>query len=91
MKPARRSHIWGWGALIVMLAVLHQDVWLWSNDDLVFGFMPIGLAYHAGFSIVAACLWALMVKFAWPTELERWAEQGDAPRTNPATDGQGTP
>ena len=44
------------------------------NSDLVFGFLPKGLAYHAGYSIVAAIFWALVVVFAWPTHLEEWAE-----------------
>jgi hypothetical protein len=58
-----------------VLFVLHQDCWNWSNQSLLFGFMPIGLAYHATFSVLAACVWALAVKFAWPDEVERWAEQ----------------
>ncbi len=49
----------------VVLAVLHQDVWNWDKADLVFGFMPIGLAYHAGYSLVAALFWAVVMKFAW--------------------------
>ena len=32
---------------IVLLFVLHQDFWLWEDTTLVFGFIPIGLAYHA--------------------------------------------
>ena len=35
--------------------VLHQDFWNWKKaEPLVFGFLPIGLAYHAGYSILAA-------------------------------------
>ena len=55
-------------ALIVLLAIVHQDFWWWDKiDPLVFGFIPIGLAYHAGVSIVAAVLWAMAVKYCWPT------------------------
>ena len=61
----------------IALAVLHQDIWNWSNSDLVFGFLPKGLAYHAGYSIAATVFWALVVVFAWPTQLEKWAEEGD--------------
>ena len=66
-------------ALVVFIAlfVLHQDVWNWDNPGLVFGFMPVGLAYHAAYSLVAAAFWALVVKFAWPTKLEEWAEGRD--------------
>lgn len=54
--------------LIVLLAVAHQDYWWWDRiDPLVFGFVPVSLAYHAGVSIAAAILWALAVKFCWPT------------------------
>jgi len=61
----------------IILAVLHQDFWNWDNGTLVFGFMPVGLAYHACYSLLAAGLWALAVRFAWPHRLEAWAEEGD--------------
>lgn len=63
--------------VFIALAVLHQDTWNWDNGNLVFGFMPVGLAYHAGYSIVAALFWAFVVKFAWPTRLEEWADGAD--------------
>ncbi len=63
--------------VFVILMVLHQDFWNWDKADLVLGFMPIGLAYHAGYSLVAALFWALVVKFAWPTKLEEWADRED--------------
>ena len=61
--------------IAVLMAILHQDFWNWDNDSLVFGFMPVGLAYHAGFSVCCAILATLAVKFAWPTELVAWAEE----------------
>ena len=64
---------WVW-LIAAALFVLHQDLWFWNDPTLLFGFMPIGLAYHALFSIVAAVLWFLAVKFAWPAHLEDWAE-----------------
>ena len=60
--------------LFLILLVLHQDFWNWDNANLVFGFMPVGLAYHAGYSLVAATFWAVVIKIAWPTHLEEWAE-----------------
>ena len=60
--------------IFLLLVVLHQDFWNWDNASLVFGFMPVGLFYHACYSLVAALFWALVMKFAWPTELEEWAE-----------------
>ena len=64
--------------LALVLFVLHQDFWYWDDRTLVFGFLPIGLAYHILFSVAAAAVWALAVKFAWPetTEQEAAAEQG---------------
>jgi len=44
----------------------------------VFGFLPIGLLYHAIFSLAAGALWACAVKFAWPTHIEEWADEFDA-------------
>lgn len=64
--------VWG---LVILLAILHHDFWLWDNRSLVFGFMPIGLFYHAVFSIACAVVWAMAVKFAWPTHLEEWADE----------------
>ena len=79
MKPAgfplRRRLIW---AAFAALFLLHHDFWFWSDTRLVFGVIPVGLAYHAAFSIAAAGLWALANHWAWPEELEAWAAQSDA-------------
>jgi hypothetical protein len=61
---------------VVVVYVLHQDFWFWRTArPLVFGFMPVGLFYHAAFSVLAALLMWLLVKFAWPSHLEREVEQ----------------
>jgi len=62
-------------AAVILLAVLHQDFWLWHDDTLVFGFLPVGLAYHALFSLMAGGVWALAVVYAWPSDLEEEAHQ----------------
>ena len=69
------------GFLLVLLAIS-----LLSGGDsanLVLGFMPVGLAYHALYSIVAAAFWFCVIKFAWPTHLEEWAEGGDSEQLKP--------
>jgi hypothetical protein len=66
---------WVLGFLVVVLAILHQDFWFWSDRRLVFDFIPVGLAYHAMYSIAAACLWAAAVRFAWPHGIEAWADE----------------
>lgn len=64
-------------SLVVLLVVAHQDIWNWGKTDLALGFMPSGLAYHALFSLLAGGVWALAVKFAWPTHIEEWADELD--------------
>ena len=60
---------------VVALYVLHQDVWFWRTArPLVFGFVPIGLFYHACFSVAASLLMWLLVTHAWPAHLEDEAE-----------------
>ncbi|MDB6111279.1 MAG: hypothetical protein JWR69_3029 [Pedosphaera sp.] len=56
--------------MVVAVYVLHQDYWNWKNAELVFGFLPTGLAYHAGYSVLASIMMAVLVKFAWPKHLE---------------------
>ena len=59
---------------VVALYALHQDFWFWRTaHPLVFGFVPIGLFYQACYSVAAALLLWLLVKFAWPSHLEREA------------------
>ena len=56
---------------VIALYVLHQDFWFWRTArPLIFGFIPIGLFYHACYSVAAALLMWLLVKYAWPAHLE---------------------
>ncbi len=58
-------------ALVAVVYVLHHDFWNWKEAyPLVFGFLPIGLAYQAGYSILAAVLMAVLVRTVWPKHLE---------------------
>ena len=57
--------------LVAAIYVLHQDFWNWKKaDTLILGFLPIGLAYQAGYSILAAAMMALLVRIVWPKHLE---------------------
>ncbi len=72
--------------LIALVYVAHQDLWNWKKSDpLVFGFLPAGLAYHAGYSVLCAAMMALLVKVAWPKHLEAQenpgADQDTVPRS----------
>ena len=53
---------------VLVLIILHQDNWFWTDDRLVLGFMPIGLLYHAGISIAAAVMWWWATIYCWPVE-----------------------
>lgn len=55
---------------LLLLTALHQDFWLWEDSALVFGFLPMGLAYHAFYSIAIACFWILIIRHFWPAEHE---------------------
>ena len=69
-------------AMIILLAILHQDFWWWDNSEtLWFGFMPVGLGYHALVSLAAGVLWALAIKHCWPAGVDRIEEA-----VSPATD-----
>jgi hypothetical protein len=58
--------------MVLVVYWLHQDYWNWTKaEPLVFGFLPVGLAYHVGYSMLAAIMMAVLVKFAWPKHLER--------------------
>jgi len=59
----------------IALFILHHDFWNWDNTALVLGFMPVGLAYHAAYSIAAALFWFLTTKYAWPHSIEQWADE----------------
>ncbi len=56
--------------LVLVLIILHQDNWFWTDDRLVFGFMPIGLFYQACISIAAAAVWWWATIKCWPAGLD---------------------
>ena len=56
---------------VVALYLLHQDFWFWRNSDpIILGFLPIGLFYHVCYTLAIAALMWLLVRHAWPSELE---------------------
>jgi Protein of unknown function (DUF3311) len=60
------------GLATLAVYLLHQDVWFWRTArPLVFGFVPIGLFYHAAYCVLASLLLWLLVRHAWPEHLER--------------------
>ena len=58
-------------AAIAALYALHQDVWFWRQArPLVFGFLPIGLFYHAAHTMASSVLLWFLVRSRWPSHLE---------------------
>lgn len=63
--------------LVLGVFLLHQDFWNWRKSDLVLGFLPVGLAYHAAYTILSVAMMWVLVKFAWPAELDRFESKLD--------------
>lgn len=63
--------------IVGALYVLHQDFWFWrAANPLVFGFIPIGLFYHACYTLATALVMWMLVRHAWPSHLEEEIERG---------------
>jgi len=62
--------------IVVALYLLHQDFWFWRTaQPLVLGFIPIGLFYHACYTVAVSLMMWLLVKHAWPEHLEEgWGD-----------------
>jgi hypothetical protein len=56
-------------AALLILYLLHNDLWLWHDPTLLFG-LPVGLVYHVGFAIATGIVLTLLVLKAWPDHLE---------------------
>ena len=57
--------------VVAALYALHQDIWLWREArPLLFGFLPVGLTYHAGYCVAVAVLMWVLTRIAWPAHLE---------------------
>ncbi len=70
--------------MVLAVFLLHQDFWNWNRTEpLMFGFLPFGLAYHAAYAVLAAIMMALLVKFAWPADLDRIESKPDDENKTP--------
>ncbi len=56
--------------MVVVVLLLHHDIWFWKDNTLVLGFIPIGLAYHIFYSCLASLTMWILVRLAWPKPLE---------------------
>lgn len=70
--------------MVITIFLLHQDFWNWKKaEPLVFGFLPIGLAYHAAYSLLASAMMWILVKLAWPRGLDEMETGQNDETTNP--------
>jgi len=70
--------------LLVFFA-LHQDIWFWrSAEPLVFGVLPVGLAWHAGYTLTVSVIMAVLVRRSWPSHLEAAGDTEPARRSHGA-------
>ena len=61
--------------VLLVFFALHQDVWFWREArPLVFGVLPLGLAYHAGYTLTVSAIMAILVRRSWPSHLEEAAK-----------------
>ncbi len=68
MRDVRSA--WRYLLLFALMVVLHQDVWFWNDSRRVLGFLPVGLAYHVAYTVLAAVVLAWLVRHDWPRDLE---------------------
>jgi hypothetical protein len=62
--------------MVAALYALHQDFWFWrAARPLVFGFLPIGLFYHAAYTLAIALLMWGLVRTHWPAHLDPAAHE----------------
>jgi hypothetical protein len=84
MARPHRGKTLGLGLVALALYVLHQDVWLFRTArPLLFGFLPVGLTYHAGYCVACALLMRLLVAEAWPRHLEEDADRESRGKSAP--------
>jgi hypothetical protein len=72
---------WSLAILVAIFYALHQDVWFWRQaQPVVFGVLPIGLFYHACYTLAVSALVWVLIKYAWPEHLDERAGETSARR-----------
>jgi hypothetical protein len=61
----KRRAAWLLYALLGVLYLLHNDLWLWNDGRLMLG-LPVGLVYHLFFCVAVSAVLGLLVLYAWP-------------------------
>ena len=62
--------------VVAALYALHQDVWFWREArPLVFGVLPVGLFYHAAYTVAVSLALTWIVRRYWPAHLDTAARE----------------
>ena len=62
--------------VVAALYALHQDVWFWREArPLVFGVLPVGLFYHAAYTVAVSLALSWIVCRHWPAHLDTAAKE----------------
>ena len=67
--------------LLVLLYLLHNDLWLWTDATRLLA-LPVGLTYHVLYCLATVAVMALLVRWAWPRHLEELADEEESPGTS---------
>lgn len=66
-----RRRLLGLLLLILLVVILRHDYWQWNTPGyLLLGFLPVGLWWQAMVSIAAAVMMGILVRVAWPQNLQ---------------------
>jgi hypothetical protein len=80
---------WLLAALVLVYYLLHQDVWFWRDArPIVFGVLPIGLFYHAAYTLGVSGLVWILIRTVWPAHLDD--ETSPSPRLRGEGRGEGS-
>jgi len=57
--------------VVAAMYALHQDAWFWREArPLVLGVLPIGLFYHAAYTVSVSIVLGWIVRRHWPAHLD---------------------
>ena len=56
-------------AVLLLFLILHNDFWWWDDARFLLG-LPIGLTYHLLYCLALTLFFWLLVRWAWPPDLD---------------------
>ena len=62
--------------VVTVFYLLHQDFWFKDQArPLIFGLLPVGLFYHVCYTVAVSFLMWVLIRYAWPANLEVEVDQ----------------